>query len=91
MPAGFGRDFSQRSVSRESSEETDWRAVGQKVTFGFSWALDRDLFKNEVRRLLPANLPRFHGESDNDPAKPGPDRAAFQSTGTIWGWPGSIV
>ena len=63
-------DFSQRNISRESTEEKDWRASGQKVTFGFSRALDRDLFKNEVRRLLPANLVRFEGESDNDPGRP---------------------
>ena len=64
-------EFSQRNtVSRESSQEKDWRAAGQKVTFGFSRALDRDLFKNEVRRLLPANLVRFEGESDDDPGRP---------------------
>jgi hypothetical protein len=57
-------DFSQRNISRESTEETDWRAAGQKVTFGFSTSLNRDLFKNEVRRLLPANLVRFDAESD---------------------------
>jgi hypothetical protein len=62
-------DFSQRNLSRENTEERDWRAAGQKVTFGFSRALDRDLFMNEVRRLLPANLVRFDAESDNDPAK----------------------
>jgi hypothetical protein len=61
-------DF-QRNVSRESGEERDWRAAGQKVTLGFSTALDRDLFKNEVRRLLPANLVRFDVEGDNGPAK----------------------
>jgi hypothetical protein len=60
-------DFSQRNLSRENREERDWRAAGQKVTFGFARALDRDLFMNEVRRLLPANLVRF--ESDNSPAK----------------------
>ena len=62
-------NFSQRNISRESTQERDWRAAGQKVIFGFSRALDRDLFLNEVRRLLPANLVRFDGESDNDPAK----------------------
>jgi hypothetical protein len=62
-------DFSQRNISRESKEERDWRAAGQKVTFGFSAALDRDLFLNEVRRLLPENLVRFDGESDNIPTK----------------------
>jgi hypothetical protein len=41
-------DFSQRSLSRESTEERGWRAAGQKVTFGFSSGLDRDLFMNEV-------------------------------------------
>jgi hypothetical protein len=68
-------DFSQRNLSRESTEERNWRAAGQKVTFGFPTALDRDLFKNEVSRLLPANLVRFDAESDNDPAK---TRAAFR-------------
>ena len=61
-------DFSQRNISRERTEEQDWRAAGQKVTFEFSRALDRDLFENEVRRLLPANLVRFDAETDNDPA-----------------------
>ena len=36
-------DFSQRNISRETMEERDWRAAGQKVTFGFARALDRDL------------------------------------------------
>jgi hypothetical protein len=58
-------DFSQRNLSRESAEERDWRAAGQKVTFEFSRALDRDLFENEVRRLLPANLVRFDGDRDH--------------------------
>jgi hypothetical protein len=65
-------NFSQRNLSREGAEERDWRAAGQKVTFGFSTALDRDLFKNEVRRLLPENLVRFDGQSDNSPAKVSP-------------------
>lgn len=59
-------DFSQRNASAESTEERDWRVAGQQVTFGFSTALDRDLFKNEVRRLLPPNLVRFDAEYDND-------------------------
>jgi hypothetical protein len=62
-------EFSWRNLSCESAEETDWRAAGQKITFDFSRRLDRDLFKNEVCRLLPANLVRFDGESDNDPAQ----------------------
>ena len=70
-------DFSQRNISRESTEEQDWRAAGQKVTFEFSRALDRDLFKNEVRRLLPANLVRFDAETDNDPARPQPQSSGF--------------
>ena len=36
-------DFSQRNISRESMEERDWRAAGQKVTFGFSRALGASL------------------------------------------------
>jgi hypothetical protein len=66
-------EFSQRNtVSRGSSDEKNWRAAGQKVTFRFSRALDRDLFKNEVGRLLPANLVRFDAESDNDQTEPQP-------------------
>ena len=65
-------DFSQRNISRESAAERDWRAAGQKVTFGFSRALDRDLFLNEVRRLLPENLVRFDDESGNGSAEVSP-------------------
>ena len=65
-------DFSQRNISRESAAERDWRAAGQKVTFGFSRELDRDLFLNEVRRLLPENLVRFDDESGNGSAKVSP-------------------
>jgi hypothetical protein len=75
--AGLGR-FSQQasndSASPEAGGEKDWRAAGQKVSFWFSRALDRDLFKNEVR-LLPTNLVRFDGESDHD----FPNRAALSS------------
>ena len=70
MPTGFGGLSQRNIVSRESTDERDWRAAGQKVTFGLGRALDRDLFKNEVRRLLPANLVRFDGESDDDPGRP---------------------
>jgi hypothetical protein len=48
------------------------KRTGQRVTFRFSRALDRDLFKNEVRRLLTANLVRLDAESDNDQAETQP-------------------
>ena len=57
--AEFCQQASNRRSFSEGKEENDWRAAGQKVTFCFETALDRDLFKNEVRRLLPANLVRF--------------------------------
>jgi hypothetical protein len=63
---------------RPSAEERDWRAAGQKLTFRFSTALNRDLFKNDVRRLLPAHLVRFHPEDDNDPAAPYEFRPAIR-------------
>ena len=64
-------EFSQHNTaSRESSDEKNWRAAGQKVTFRFSTALNCDLFKNDVRRLLPAHLVRFHPADDNDPGRP---------------------
>jgi hypothetical protein len=70
--AEFSQQASDDSASCGATEKKDWRAAGQKITFCFSRALDRDLFKNEVRRLLPANLARFDGESDNDQAQPQP-------------------
>lgn len=62
-------EFSQTSSDGPGAEEKDWRAAGQKVTFRFATALDRALFKNEVRRLLPAHLVRFYAESDDDCAR----------------------
>ena len=63
-------EFSQTSSDDPfGAEEKNWRAAGQKVTFGFATALDRALFKNEVRRLLPPHLVRFYAESDHDCAR----------------------
>jgi hypothetical protein len=70
--AEFSEQMGNDTTPCEDAKEKDWRAAGQKATFHFSRALDRDLFENEVRRLLPANLVRFDAESDNDPSKPQP-------------------
>ena len=75
--AKFSQETGNNIIPCEGTEERDWRAAGQKVTFRFSTALYRDLFKNEVRRLLPANLVRFVAVSDNDPSCLGPDLAAL--------------
>ena len=66
---------------RPSAEERDWRAAGQKLTFRFSTALNRDLFINDVRRLLPAHLVRFHPR-DDDPAAPYEFRRATRRRST---------
>jgi hypothetical protein len=50
--ANFGEQTGNDTVACEDTKGKDWRAVGQKATFRFSRALDRDLFKNEVRRLF---------------------------------------
>ena len=70
--AEFSEQMGNDTTPCEDAKEKDWRAAGQKATFRFSRALSRDLFKNEVRRLLLANLVRFDGESDNDQAEPQP-------------------
>src|ERR1700691_5761486 len=75
--AKFSQETGNNIIPSEGTEERDWRAAGQKVTFRFSTALYRDLFKNEVSRLLPANLVRFVAASDNDPLRLGPDLAAL--------------
>jgi hypothetical protein len=75
--AKFSQETGNNVIPCEGTEEKDWRAAGQKVTFRFSTALYRDLFKNEVRRLLPANLVRFVAVSDNDPTSLGPDLPAL--------------
>jgi hypothetical protein len=70
--AEFSEQTGSDTVPGEDAGEKDWRAAGQKVTFRFYRALYRDLFKNEVRRLLPANLVRFDAESDDAPIMPQP-------------------
>ena len=70
--AKFSQETGNNIIPCEGTEERDWRAAGQKVTFRFSTALYRDLFKNEVRRLLPANLVRFDAESDDASIMPEP-------------------
>jgi hypothetical protein len=75
--AKFSQETGNNIIPCEGTEEKDWRAAGQKVTFRFSTALYRDLFKNEVRRLLPPNLVRFDAVSDNDPISLGHDLAAL--------------
>jgi hypothetical protein len=70
--AKFSQETGNNAIPWEGTEEKDWRAAGQKVTFRFYRALYRDLFKNEVRRLLPANLVRFDAESDDAPIMPEP-------------------
>jgi hypothetical protein len=72
--AEFSEETGNDTGLCEDTMEKDWRAAGQKVTFRFSRALYRDLFKNEVRRLLPANLVRFDAESDNDRPRPHTER-----------------
>jgi hypothetical protein len=68
--AEFSEQTGSDIVAGEDAGEKDWRAAGQKVTFRFYTALYRDLFKNGVRRLLPANLVRFDAESDDAPIAP---------------------
>jgi hypothetical protein len=63
--AKFVRQTGEKD-GRPTTSEKDWRRAGQKMIFRFSAALDRDLFINEVRRLLPANLVRFDDERDNN-------------------------
>ena len=70
--AEFSEQTGSDTVPGENAGEKDWRAAGQKVTFRFYRALYRDLFKNEVRRLLPANFVRFDAESDDAPITPQP-------------------
>jgi hypothetical protein len=70
--AEFSQQAGNKNISSEAEEEKDWRAAGQKVTFCFARALDRDLFKNEVRRLLPGDLVRFDGEGGREAAGQAP-------------------
>ena len=77
-------EFSQTSSDDPcGAEENNWRAAGQKVTFRFATALDRALFKNEVRRLLPAHLVRFYAESDDDCARHDDRRASYSGFATV--------
>jgi hypothetical protein len=43
--AKFSQETGNNVIPSEGTEEKDWRAAGQKVTFRFSTALYRDLFQ----------------------------------------------
>ena len=82
-------EFSEQGDIRgEDVSEKEWRAAGQKITFRFSGSLYRDLFKNEVTRLLPTNLVRFDAESEDEPYEP---PASPRSTASVSTPPGPVT
>ena len=66
--------FSQRTGNNNipwgGTKDRDWKAASYQVTFRFSKAEYRQLFQNEVERLLPNELVELVGVDDDDPAVP---------------------
>ncbi len=66
--------YSQRTGNNNipwgGTKDSDWKSNQHRVTFRFSAPDYRELFRNELNRLLPNNLWKEVDSSDSDPARP---------------------
>jgi hypothetical protein len=66
--------YSQKSgnnrITWGNTKDADWTAANHRVTFRFTSPEYREGYLSELKRLLPNQLWKEVGRSDNDPAKP---------------------
>lgn len=66
--------YSQKSgnnrITWGNTKDSDWKAANHRVTFRFTSPEYREGYLSEIKRLLPTELWKEFGRSDNDPAKP---------------------
>jgi hypothetical protein len=66
--------YSQRTgnnrITWGNTKDSNWKVAGHRVTFRFTSPEYTDGYLYEVKRLLPSELWKESGRSDNDPAKP---------------------
>ncbi len=66
--------YSQKSgnnrITWGNTKDADWQASNHRVTFRFTSPEYREGYLLELQRLLPNQLWKEVGRSDNDPAKP---------------------
>ena len=66
--------YSQKSgnnrITWGNTKDADWTAANHQVTFRFTSPEYREGYLSELKRLLPNQLWKEVGRSDNDPAKP---------------------
>lgn len=66
--------YSQKSgnnrITWGNTKDADWNAANHRVTFRFTSPEYREGYLSELKRLLPNQLWKEVGRSDNDPAKP---------------------
>lgn len=68
--AQYSQKHGNNRIPWGGTKDSDWRRDNHCVTFHFSTADYRKRFLVEIERLLPVNLWKEIGTSDDDPASP---------------------
>ena len=66
----FSQQNGNNRIPWGGTKEADWKKSANKVTFHFSRPEYREIFQNEIKRLLPVSLWKEVSTNDNDPAIP---------------------
>jgi len=66
----YAQQTGNKRIPWGGTKRGDWERDGYSVTFHFSSLEYRNIFLNEVSRLLSNDLWKKIGENDNDPAVP---------------------
>jgi len=66
----YSQKTGNNRITWGNTKDSDWKAAGHRVTFRFTSPEYREGYLYELKRLLPLELWKEYGCSDNDPAKP---------------------
>ena len=66
----YSQKTGNNRITWGNTKDSDWEKASHCVTFRFSDQKYREGFISEINRLLPKQLWKEYGRSDNDPAKP---------------------
>jgi len=66
----FSQKTGNNRITWGNTKDSDWKAAGNRVTFRFTSPEYRVCYLYEIKRLLPSELWKESGRSDNDPATP---------------------
>ena len=66
----YSQKTGNNRITWGNTKESDWKAANHCVTFRFTSPEYREAYLSELNRLLPTELWKELGRSDNDQAKP---------------------